>query len=164
MRKIVYYTLQKSNAYYLSLWENSNNCCYYLCFVYNILSREKKKEIWLSRMTKPLYQQKMRKPKNNTQNSITQQLNENAIMILNLNQSEWFKLLRSALSRIGFSLDTGIEERACRSSYRPLFLVIRKRSSNDLFSLCFLFSVFWVQRMELLEISVGFIILMRKNR
>ena len=43
-------------------------------------------------------------------------LNENAIIILSLNQSEWRKLLRSASSRIGFSLDTGIEERACRSS------------------------------------------------
>ena len=62
-------------------------------------------------------------------------LNENAIIILSLNQSEWRKLLRSASSRIGFSLDTGIEERACRSSCRPLFLAIRKRSSNDLFSL-----------------------------
>ena len=33
-------------------------------------------------------------------------LNENAIIILSLNQSEWRKLLRSASSRIGFSLDT----------------------------------------------------------
>ena len=65
-------------------------------------------------------------------------LNEKAIIILSLNQSEWHKLLRSASSRIGFSLDTGIEERACRSSCRPLFLAIRKRSSKDLFSLCFL--------------------------
>ena len=65
-------------------------------------------------------------------------LNENAIIILSLNQSELRKLLRSASSRIGFSLDTEIEERACRSSCRPLFLAIRKRSSKDLFSLCFL--------------------------
>ena len=31
-------------------------------------------------------------------------LNENAIIILSLNQSEWGKLLWSASSRIGFSL------------------------------------------------------------
>ena len=59
-------------------------------------------------------------------------LNEKAIIILSLNQSE------SASSRIGFSLDTGIEESACNSSCRPLLLAIRKRSSKDLFSLCFL--------------------------
>ena len=63
-------------------------------------------------------------------------LNETVIIILSLNQSECRKLLRSASSRIGFSLDTGIEESACKSSCRPLLLVIRKRSSKDLFSLC----------------------------
>ena len=92
-------------------------------------------------------------------------LNENTIIILSLNQSEWRKLLRSASSRIGFSLDTGIEERACRSSCRPLFLAIRKRSSKDLFSLCFLLDrplrrtpwdrrflrTFWFQR----DVNVG---------
>ena len=56
-------------------------------------------------------------------------LNENAIINLSLDQSEWRKLLRSASSRIGFSLDTGIEERACRSSCRPLFLYICVTSS-----------------------------------
>ena len=40
--------------------------------------------------------------------------NENAIIILSLNQSECRKLLRSASSRIGFSQDTGIEESACK--------------------------------------------------
>ena len=49
-------------------------------------------------------------------------LNEKAIIILSLNQSECLKLLRSVSSRIGFSRDTGIEESACKSSYRPLFL------------------------------------------
>ena len=63
-------------------------------------------------------------------------LNEKAIIILSLNQSECRKLLRSASSRIGFSRDTGIEESACKSSCRPLFFAIRKRSSKDLFSLC----------------------------
>ena len=58
-------------------------------------------------------------------------LNEKAIIILSLNQSECRKLLRSASSRIGFSLDTGIEESACKSSCRPLLLAIRKRSSKD---------------------------------
>ena len=48
-------------------------------------------------------------------------LNEKAIIILRLNQSECRKLLRSASSRIGFSRDTGIEESACKSSCRPLF-------------------------------------------
>ena len=65
-------------------------------------------------------------------------LHEKAIFILSLNKSECRKLLRSASSRIGFSLDTGIEESACNSSCRPLLLAIRKRSSKDLFSLCFL--------------------------
>ena len=65
-------------------------------------------------------------------------LNEKAMIILSLNQSECRKLLRSASSRIGFSRDTGIEESACKSSCRPLFLAIRRRSSKDLFSLCFL--------------------------
>ena len=65
-------------------------------------------------------------------------LNEKAIIILSLNQSECRKLLRSASSRIGFSRDIGIEESACKSSCRPLFLAIRRRSSKDLFSLCFL--------------------------
>ena len=59
-------------------------------------------------------------------------LNEKAIIILSLNQSECRKLLRSASSSIGFSLDTGIEENACKSSCRPLLLVIRKSSSKDL--------------------------------
>ena len=68
-------------------------------------------------------------------------LNENAIIILSLNQSEYRKLLRSASSRIGFSLDIGIEESACNSSCRPLLLAIRKRSSKDLFSLCFLLEI-----------------------
>ena len=36
-------------------------------------------------------------------------LNAKAIIILSLYQSEWRKLLRSASSTIGFSLDTGIE-------------------------------------------------------
>ena len=54
-------------------------------------------------------------------------LNEKAIIILSLNQSECLKLLRFASSRIGFSRDTGIEESACKSSCRPLFL-------NHLFS------------------------------
>ena len=61
-----------------------------------------------------------------------------AIIILSLNQSECLKLLRSASSRIGFSRDTGIEESACKSSCRPLFLAIRRRWSKDLFNLCFL--------------------------
>ena len=68
-------------------------------------------------------------------------LNEKAIIILILNQSECRKLLRSASSRIGFSRDTGLEESACKSSCRPLFplfFAIRRRSSKDLFSLCFL--------------------------
>ena len=63
-------------------------------------------------------------------------LNEKAIIILSLNQCR--KLLRSASSRIGFSRDTGIEESACKSSCRLLFLAIRRRSSKDLFGLCFL--------------------------
>ena len=62
-------------------------------------------------------------------------LNEKAMIILSLNQSKCRKLLRSASSRIGFSRDTGIEESACKSSCRPLFFAIRKRSSKDLFSL-----------------------------
>ena len=45
-------------------------------------------------------------------------LNEKAMIILSLNQSECRKLLRSASSRIGFSRDTGIEESACKSSCR----------------------------------------------
>ena len=53
-------------------------------------------------------------------------LNEKAIIILSLNQSECRKILRSASSRIGFSRDTGIEGSACRSSCRPLFLAIRR--------------------------------------
>ena len=56
-------------------------------------------------------------------------LNEKAIIILSLNQSECRKLLRSASSRIGFSRDTGMEASACKSSCRPLFLAIRRRSS-----------------------------------
>ena len=64
-------------------------------------------------------------------------LNEDAIIILSLNQFECRKLLRSASSRIGLGLDTGIEESACNNSCRPLLLAIRKRSSKDLFSLCF---------------------------
>ena len=59
-------------------------------------------------------------------------LNEKAIIILSLNQAEFRKLLQSASSRIGFSLDTRIEESAYNSSCRPLL------SSKDLFSLCFL--------------------------
>ena len=55
-------------------------------------------------------------------------LNEKAIIILSLNQSECLKLLRSASSRIGFSRDTGIEESACKRSCRPLFLAIGRRS------------------------------------
>ena len=53
-------------------------------------------------------------------------LNEKAIIILSLNQSECRKLLRSASSRIGFSLDTGIEESVeiekytCRASIEKL--------------------------------------------
>ena len=62
--------------------------------------------------------------------------NEKAIIILSLNQSECPKLLRSASSRTGFSIDTGIEESARKSSSRPLLLAIRKRSSKDLFSFC----------------------------
>ena len=50
-------------------------------------------------------------------------LNENVIIILSLNQSECRKLLRSASSRIGFSLDTGIEESACNSSCMPTVIV-----------------------------------------
>ena len=42
-------------------------------------------------------------------------LNEKAIIILSLNQSECLKLLRSASSRIAFSRDTGIEESACKN-------------------------------------------------
>ena len=42
-------------------------------------------------------------------------LNENAIIILSLNQSECRKLLRSASFKIGSSLDTEIEESACKS-------------------------------------------------
>ena len=55
-------------------------------------------------------------------------LNEKAIIILSLNQSECLNLLRSASSMIGFSLDTGIEEIECKSSCRTLFLTIRRRS------------------------------------
>ena len=40
-------------------------------------------------------------------------LNEKAIIIFSINQSECRKLLRSASSRIGVSLDTGTEESAC---------------------------------------------------
>ena len=65
-------------------------------------------------------------------------LNENVIIIFSLNKSECRKLLRSASSRTGFSLDTGIEESACYSSCLPLLFAIHKRSSKDLFSLCFL--------------------------
>ena len=65
-------------------------------------------------------------------------LNEKAIIIFSLNQSECRKLLRSASSRIGFSRDTGIEKSACKSSCRPLFFAIRRSSSKDLLSLCFL--------------------------
>ena len=65
-------------------------------------------------------------------------LNEKAIIILSLNQSECRNFLRSASSRIGLSRDTGIEESACKSLCRPLFLAIRRRSSKFLFSLCFL--------------------------
>ena len=61
---------------------------------------------------------------------------ENAIIILSLDQSEYCKLLRFASSGIGFSRDTGIEESACKCSCRPLFLAIRRRSCNDLFSFC----------------------------
>ena len=57
---------------------------------------------------------------------------------LSLNQSQYHKLLRSASSRIAFSRDTGIEEIACKSQYRPLYFAIRRSSSKDLFSLCFL--------------------------
>ena len=64
--------------------------------------------------------------------------NEKAMIVLSLNQSECRKLLRSASPRIGLSLNTGIEESACKSSCRSLLLAIRKRSSKDLFSLCFL--------------------------
>ena len=46
-------------------------------------------------------------------------LNEKAIIILSLNKSECRKLLRSASSMIGFSLDTGIEESARESLCRP---------------------------------------------
>ena len=48
-------------------------------------------------------------------------LNEKAIIILSLNQSECRKLLGSASSRIGFGRDTGIKESACKSSCQPLF-------------------------------------------
>ena len=65
-------------------------------------------------------------------------LNGNEMMILSFTQSKFRILLRSASSRIGFNLDTGIEESACNSSCRPLFLAIRRRSSKDLFSLSFL--------------------------
>ena len=61
-------------------------------------------------------------------------LNEDAIIILSLNQSDWRKLLRSASSKIGFSLDTGIEERACKSSRRPLFLAHPRTYSVSVFS------------------------------
>ena len=76
-------------------------------------------------------------------------LNENAIIILSLNQSECRKLLRSASSRIGFSLDTEIEESACNSSCRPLLLAIRKRSSKDLISLCYSLNGHWDARHEI---------------
>ena len=49
-------------------------------------------------------------------------LHEKAIIILSLNQSECCQLLRSASSRIGFSLDTGIEESACNSSCRTIIV------------------------------------------
>ena len=64
-------------------------------------------------------------------------LNEKVLIILSLNQSECRKLLRSVSSRIIFSRDTGIEKSTCKSSCRPLFFAIRRRSSKDLFSLCF---------------------------
>ena len=48
-------------------------------------------------------------------------LNEKAIIIISLNQSECRKLLQSASSKIGFSRVTGIEESAFKSSCRPLF-------------------------------------------
>ena len=50
-------------------------------------------------------------------------LNEKAIIILSLNQSECRKLLRSASSRIGFSRDTGIEESACYVCFSFYFCV-----------------------------------------
>ena len=50
-------------------------------------------------------------------------LNEKDVIILSLNQSECRKLLRSASSRIGFSRDTGIEESAWKSSFRPLIII-----------------------------------------
>ena len=53
-------------------------------------------------------------------------LNENAIIILSLNQSEWRKLLRSASSRIGFSLDTGLRT----EPDLVLFLFYHKRKTN----------------------------------
>ena len=64
--------------------------------------------------------------------------NETAIRILSLNQSECLKLLRSASSRVGVSRDIEVEESAWKSSCRPLFFAIRRRSSKDLFNLCFL--------------------------
>ena len=57
-------------------------------------------------------------------------LNEKAIIILSLNQSECRKLLRSASSRIGFSRDTGIEESACKSSCRPCKIMEHILHSN----------------------------------
>ena len=65
-------------------------------------------------------------------------LNEKAIIILSLNQSECLKLLWSASSRICFCRDAGIEESECKSACRLLFFAIRRRSSKYLCRLCFL--------------------------
>ena len=58
-------------------------------------------------------------------------LNEKTIItgIWSLNESECRKLLRSASSRIGFSLDTGIGEISCKSSCQPLFATHTMRST-----------------------------------
>ena len=54
-------------------------------------------------------------------------LNEKAILILSLYLSECCKRMQSSSSRIDFSLDTGIEECACKGFCRPLLFSIRKR-------------------------------------
>ena len=69
-------------------------------------------------------------------------LNEKAIIILSLNQSECRKLLRSASSRIGFSRDTGIEESACKSACMFNFAYGCKNRFATLSQVC---KIFWTK-------------------
>ena len=80
-------------------------------------------------------------------------LNEKAIIILSLNQSECRKLLRSASSRIGFSLDTGIEvevlieqfqDNASKLKYYPVLILITYIYNVLIIMLCTIYSSFFV--------------------